>query len=137
MENIHIRLNYGEAVFAKRELLIAQMNTLKALRAFKNFRELRKKQNETRDNFRNSLAGFKKAVDEFEKTLPSKQEQEEQQKILDQISKKPKIDKIEEKKRPEKPKHFEFKKIIIPKKESLDPIGDELLEIKKKLARLG
>ncbi len=123
MENIHIRLEFDEALFAKKELLNAQINALQTLKEFKNFKITRKRELILRMRLKQSLSELGAGIEEIEKFFPTEKDEESQLKIIRNISKK-------------KIKLTKDKAIPAGKREYKD-LERELLEIREKLARLG
>ncbi len=123
MENIHIRFEHDEAVFAKKELLNSEISALNTLKAFKSFKTTRRRELLLKTKFKKSLSDLKTKIEEIEQILPTEEEEEPQLKLIKKLSKK---------KTP--PKSKEAKK---PEKKEYKAIENELLEIKKKLAKLG
>ncbi|OGJ17370.1 hypothetical protein A3K73_06130 [Candidatus Pacearchaeota archaeon RBG_13_36_9] len=122
MENIHIRLEFDEALFAKKELLNSQINALQTLKAFKNFKVTRKRELILRTRLRNSLSELGERIEEIEKLLPTEKDEESQLKLIKNIARK----KIK----------FTTKKAEPKEKREYKEIERELLEIQEKLARL-
>ena len=122
MENIHIRLEPEEALFAKREFLNSQINALQTLKTFKNFKVTRKRELILRTRLRQSLSELSAGIEEMQKILPTKKEESGEMRLLQSMSKR----KIRVSRKSE----------ITGKREYKD-IERELKEIREKLEKLG
>jgi hypothetical protein len=121
MENIHIRLEHSESVFAKKELLNSEINSLQALKAFKNFKSIRKRELIYKTRLKKSLFDLKTGIEEIEKVLPTEKEEEPQLKFIKKLSKK---------------NQTTEEKMTKPEKKEYKEIEKELLEIREKLMKL-
>jgi len=110
METKHIKLNYDEAIFGKKQLLHSEVDILNLLKRFKNYRLLRKKENLTRNKLKSTLTSLRAKTSVLLGSFPK----EESEKI--------KIN---------RPK---FRKIGQSKQ---NKIHEELAEIQRKLEKLG
>lgn len=108
METRHIKIDYNEAVFAKKQLLKSEIDTLNVLRKFKNYKILRKKENSLKNKLKTSITSLKTKTKLIHSSFP-KEETEKIKKMKRKIHKEPS-------------KHNE--------------INYELEEIKAKLAKL-
>jgi len=122
MENIHIRLEPEEALFAKREFLNSQINALQTLKAFKNFKVTRKRELILRTRLRQSLSELGAGIEEIEKLLPTEKDESGELRLLQRMSKR----KIK----------LTRKKAIPTEKREYRDIERELREIQEKLERL-
>ncbi|GEM_PF-3836906 len=122
MENIHIRLEPDEALFAKREFLNSQINALQTLKAFKNFKVTRKRELILRTRLRQALSELGTGIEELEKLFPTKKEESGELRLLESLSRR-------------KIKLTKKKAIPTGKREYKD-IERELREIKEKLEKL-
>ena len=123
MENIHIRLEFDEALFAKKELLNSQINALQTLKAFKNYKVTRKRELILRTRFKQALSELGAGIEEIEKLFPTEKEETGELRMLKRMSK----------------KKFKttIKKSEITGKREYKDIERELREIKEKLEKLG
>ncbi len=151
METVHIKLEHDEALFAKKELLSSQINTLELLKKFKQYKALRQKELLVQGRFKKVLSDLKKMVTEVEEAFPKDRAHEEEMKVLEEIHKKnnpppkpkptpkkktkvvKKAVKIEEKAEKQK---IEKAKKIAKKKSEYDMIESQLSDIKSQLANL-
>ena len=107
MELRHIKLDYDDAVYGKKELLNSELNILKILKRFRSYQLLRRKESIAKSKLRNQLQSIKARIKNLDETIPTK-----------------KISKSKEK-----------KKTLAEDKESIG-IRDELDEIRRKLEEL-
>ena len=107
METRHVRLDYVNALAAKKDLLNAEINLLHIVRKMKAYRMIRKKEIASKNKLRIELGKLRKHMDSLEKQLPAEG--------------------IKEDKRKNKPKKVEESRNI----------DSELIDIKRKLAKLG
>ncbi len=114
MENIHIKLEYGEALYAKKELLSMQLNLLEFQKKFKDYKNSRKRELILKGKLRKELSSLKQEIDNMEEALPK--EEGEGLKLL---------------------KRRTRKKYKRTEKKGQRGIERELQEIKEKLAALG
>ena len=104
IETRHVRLDYEEALTAKKELLNSEMNLLKIGKKLKIYRDLRKKELTEKGKFKTSLGILKKRINlilstfpkekvniEEEKEIQVKKEEGDFHKELDEIKKKLKM----------------------------------------------
>ncbi len=108
MELRHIRLDYDDAFYGKKELLNSELNILTILKRFKSYQLLRRKESIAKSKLRNQLQSIKVRIKNLDETIPTK-----------------KISKSKEK-----------KKTLTRDKESRG-IQEELDEIRRKLEELG
>ena len=108
METRHVRLDYVNALSAKKDLLGAEINLLQVIRKIKSYRLIRKKELTSKNKLRLELGKLRKQIDGLYKHLP--------------------IEDVKMDKRKNK------KKRVVEETRNLD---NELSEIKKKLERLG
>lgn len=143
-------LEYDEALFAKKELLSSQINTLELLKKFKQYRALREKELIVQNRFKKIMSDIKKKVVELESAFPKQNEHEEQMKIIDEIKNKkspPKVQEIVVVKT--EPKKIPVEEVAVPqekkeksekikkKKKDYEIIESQLSDIKSQLAGLG
>ena len=107
-ETRHVRLDYVSALAAKKDLLGAEINLLQIVRKMKAYRQVRKKEMTAKNKLRVELGKLRKSMDNVEKSLPSEN--------------------IKQDKRKNKSKK------VIEEGKNLD---SELMDIKRKLERLG
>jgi topoisomerase IA-like protein len=153
METVHIRLEHDEALFAKKELLSSQIDTLELLKKFKQYKALRQKELIVQGRFRKFLNELKKQVSEMQEAFPEEKAHEEEMKMLEEIQKKknpqplppPKplkkkkekiVKKTAKEKKAEKPKTEKARKAA-KRKTEYDLIESQLSDIKSQLANLG
>lgn len=111
MESVHVKLDYFEAVSAKKDLLGCEASLLEIIKKIRAFKLLRRKEFSVKAEIKKSLDSFKKELIRIGDALPEDEEVE---------SKKLKS----------------IKKIVNKNKRDKD-LESELDEIKEKLARLG
>ena len=109
MELRHIKLDYEEALSAKKQLLSTQLNLLRTAKKITNYKILRKKENIIRNKLKVNLTSLKTQLKHLQTTFP-KQDLE----IKDSSS----------------------TKIKKQEKSQSSAIQDQLKDIQKKLARL-
>lgn len=107
IETRHVRLDYVNALAAKKDLLNAEINLLHIVRKMKAYRMLRKKEMAGKNKLRIELGKLRKSMDSLEKQLPAEG--------------------IKEDKRKNRPR----------KVEEVKNLDSELMDIKRKLAKLG
>ena len=106
METRHIRLDYGETLNAKKQLLSSEINLIYITKKLKTYKLLRKRELAQKDKLKNSLASLRTKLNLLLSTLP--------------------IDKGVP----------ETKKIGRRKEQEENEISEELNDIKTKLAKL-
>ena len=113
MESKHIKLNYSEAIFAKKELLHSEIDILNVLKRLKNYKVLRKKENTTRNKLKSELTSLRAKTILIESSFPK-----------------------EEAEKAKRARPRERKIGIEKEKEIPHGIHEELADIREKLARL-
>jgi hypothetical protein len=108
METRHVKLDYVNALSAKKDLLGAEINLLQIVRKIKAYRMIRKKEMVTKNKLRLEIGKLRKLMDGLVSHLPT-----ENVKMDKRKNKKKKVD------------------------EEGRNLDNELREIKKKLERLG
>jgi hypothetical protein len=108
METRHIKLGYEEAIFAKRQILSSEINSLNILKEIRAHQILRKKNAALKSKLKNSFSELRLKINLLTSTFP------------------------EEEKTPIKIESREIKK----DKKHKEDIQSQLEEIKNKLARL-
>lgn len=92
----YVKLEYREAVDAKKELLSSQADILKTLKLIQNYKNLRKKELIKKSKIRLKLAQLKKDMNKFSIILPETQETREfeikEREVIGEISKNKSID---------------------------------------------
>ncbi len=83
MENIHVRLEYPEALKGKRDFLSLQLNLLNLLKKLKNYKVERKRELIIKAKLKNQLSLLKAQIRNLGTLLPSEEAEK-------QIKKKPK-----------------------------------------------
>ena len=73
METKHIKLNYVEAVFAKKELLHSEIDILNVLRKFKNYKLLRKKETAIRNKIKSNLTSLRAKAKQIQSSFPAEE----------------------------------------------------------------
>ncbi len=73
MENRHIKFGYEEALFAKKEILCAEIDILEAIKRLRNYRLLRKKDFLLKSNLKTSLKSTEMKINLFQSTLPQEE----------------------------------------------------------------
>ena len=123
MKNIHIGLEYWDALYAKKEVLSLQISLLELLKNFKNYKETRRRELILKSRFKGELDLLREGVAKVQESLPEEKEEEEEVRIIQKgIRRIPK----KQEKRVKKTEAGEYK-----------DIETQLQEIKEKLARLG
>ena len=113
METRHIKLDYEEALNAKKELLSCQLNILQILKKIQSYKEFREQEHQYKNKLRLAMRGLRSRTNQFIASLPENIE----------VKEKPEINPIKK-----------GKEGI--KKENKQQIQSELNEIKKRLERL-
>lgn len=122
MESKYIKLDHDAALSGKKQLLQAQVELLHVLMSMNNYRELRKKDAETKNKLRASMNHMKTKINHIQEIFP----EEEKLKIKKKI-----------KEHEVKQKEIKPQKVIHSKKERRQlGFEKELEEIQKKLANL-
>ncbi len=80
VETRHVRLDFEEAMNAKKELLNLEMNLLKIGKKLKAYKNLRKREFAEKGKFKNQLSALKRASGLFLSSLPKESLNEEQKK---------------------------------------------------------
>lgn len=107
MEAKYIGIDYEEALFAKKQLLSAELGLLRTAKRLRNYKILRKKELATKTKLRATLRKLNTKINVFQSTLP-------------------------EEEIPETPKRKEKKK----KKQQEQNLQEQLQEIEEKLEKL-
>jgi len=121
METRHLKLDYDEALAAKKAVLSSELNLLYIIRSLKSYKLLRKREYTNKNKLKKAVTSFKTRIDLILSTMPRK---------IPKV--KVKQEKKEETKQEIKPKKVYKKK----KKEGRRTIEGELEEIQRKLASL-
>ena len=108
METRHVKVDYVNALAAKKDLLNAEINLLHIVRKMKAYRMIRKKEMAGKNKLRIEIGKLRKSMDNVEKHLPTED--------------------IKKDKRKNKKSNVE---------ETSRNLDNELLDIKRKLASLG
>lgn len=107
METRHIKLNYEEALNAKKQMLASEMNILQIVKRLKQYKILRKRELATKTTLKSSLANLNTKIDLIESTFPEEED-------------KPRVDKRKRRLAKDERKNFE---------EELDDIRDKLAKL--------
>ena len=118
---IHIKLDYGEALQAKKDILFSEMDLLKTLKIIRKYHELRQQELELKQKFRRRVKEIETAIKKTETLLPKV-------KMPEILKKEEPLEFI----KPTKTERAQEKK----KKTYSDEIEDQLEEIKNKLKSL-
>jgi len=70
METRHIKLDYEEALLAKKQLLSAELSILQTARKIKNYKILRKKELSLKNKFKNNLRSLRTQINSLQSALP-------------------------------------------------------------------
>lgn len=70
VETRHVKLEYMEALSAKKYLLTMQLNLLKLMKKIRNYRLLRKKEIATKNKLKSHLTSFKNQLNSIQKSFP-------------------------------------------------------------------
>jgi len=73
METRHIRLDYEEALSAKKQLLSCELNLLETLKKIQNFKVLRKKEISTKSKLKIELNSLMKKLNSINLTFPKEE----------------------------------------------------------------
>lgn len=109
METRHVKLNYEEALSAKKQLLSSELNLLHIMKILTNYKLLRKRELQIKNKLKNTSSSLKIKLNSIESSFPTEEEKPTKRKMS-------RISKIE--------------------KEKKGSIQKEVQEIKKKLEKL-
>jgi hypothetical protein len=70
-KDIHVRLDFEEALTSKERILSSQMSLLKTLKKIDNYKKTREKEIAKKKKLKSSLSELKKSMKELKKNLPS------------------------------------------------------------------
>jgi len=73
METRHIKINYEEALSAKKQLLSSELNLLHLVKKIKAYKILRRKELITKNNLKTSLSSLKSKINLIESTFPQEE----------------------------------------------------------------
>ena len=122
---IHIRLDYGEAIFLRKEVLTSEMELIFILKAINKYAELRKQELALKTNFYKVLKKLSVNVKKMEKNLPEL----EIPKILKNSQKQKEVFEKKLESLPEV-------KSLLKKSKTDDALEQQLLEIQRKIQSL-
>ena len=122
---IHIRLDYGEAIFLRKEVLTSEMELIFILKAINKYAELRKQELALKTNFYKILKKLSVNVKKMEKNLPEL----EIPKILKNSQKQKEVFEKKLESLPEV-------KSLLKKSKTDDALEQQLLEIQRKIQSL-
>lgn len=122
---IHLRLDYGEAIFLRKEVLTSEMELIFILKAINKYAELRKQEISLKTNFYKILKKLSTNIKKMEKTLPEL----ELPKILKTSQKQKEVFERRLEKLPEV-------KPLSKKSKSDEALEQQLLEIQRKIQSL-
>jgi len=71
METRHIRMDYEEALNAKKQLLTSEINLLHIAKKIKNYKLLRKKEIATKNKLKTSLTSLKSKITMLQSSFPN------------------------------------------------------------------
>ena len=123
--NIHIKLEYPEAVSMKKEALLCEQSLLNIVRHIRNYDSLKKKEFVVKNKVKKDLEHLRKFISSLENDLPREEVKE--------VGEKYKTAEIKQELTRKKTEKSEKK---ITEKKKMDEIERELFNIKNKLARL-
>ena len=109
MEALHVRIDYDEAIDSKRDILNAQVHLINMQKAIENYKDLKKDESVLKLGIKNKLNSALSKLNSFKKNMPRIKEKKEEKERIKEMVEQPKMHSLEQ----------------------------ELLEIQKKLARLG
>jgi hypothetical protein len=72
METRHIRLDYEDALNAKKELLSCQLNILQILKKIQLYKDLRNQEHQYKNKLRLAMRGLRSKTNQFLTSLPKK-----------------------------------------------------------------
>tara|TARA_Y100000310_G_scaffold343363_1_gene450623 strand:- start:1962 stop:2288 length:327 start_codon:yes stop_codon:yes gene_type:complete len=75
METRHVKLNYDEALNAKKQLLSAELNILNIIKRLKNYKLLRKKEFTTKSKLKTATTSLKSKVNLIISTFPNESDE--------------------------------------------------------------
>jgi len=107
METRHVRINFEEALNAKKQMLASEMNILQIVKRLKQYQILRKRELATKTKLKLALANLNTKIDLIQSTFPDEGNQ-------------PKVDKRKRRITKEERKNFQ---------EELDDIRDKLAKL--------
>ena len=73
MENRHVKFGYEEALFAKKEILYAEIDILEAIKRLRNYRLLRKKDFMLKNSLKTSLKSTEMKIKLLQSTFPQEE----------------------------------------------------------------
>ncbi len=76
MKNLHVRLEYNEAVFGKKDILSSEINLLELLRRLRNYKVSRKRELILKARLKRELFELKSRVHAIEGFFPSEESEE-------------------------------------------------------------
>lgn len=124
--NIHIKLDYPEAVSIKKDALLCEENLLNIVEHIRNYDSLKKKEFVLKTQIKKDLASLKSLVVSLESDLPKEE--------VKSIGEKYRTEEIRKDLREKK----EESKAVKKKEEhKLSDVEREIIEIRKRLANLG
>jgi hypothetical protein len=85
METRHVKLNHGEALDAKKQLLSSEMSMLQIIKRMRNYKLLRKKEFTNRNHLKTNISAVRTKINLIFSTFP---EEEKVSKIIRMDSKK-------------------------------------------------
>ena len=74
METRHVKLDYEEALNAKKQILSAELNLLQTAKRVKNYKLLRKKELITKTKLKTSLTSLRTKINSIKLTFPEEDE---------------------------------------------------------------
>jgi len=95
MENIHVRLEYAEALEGKREFLSLQLNLLNILKKLKNYKIERKRELILKNKLKKQLASLRTEINNIGTFLPSEEAEKQVKKKKKQTAEVRKKENIE------------------------------------------
>ena len=82
MESRHIRIDHGDAIESKRQVLNSELHLIQMLRKVKSFRHYRKKELELKTEFKTAVSYVKNKMNELITAMPELKEIKQDKKIV-------------------------------------------------------
>lgn len=125
MSNIHVRLDYDEAISARKNILVSQKELLELVKSIKFYAVQRKKEFTLKNKLKRNLANLRVAIIKIEKEMPAESELQ----LPKGHNKDHRVTEV-----------ITLKKVLIKKKgrpRTKSTLNDQIEEIQEKLAKLG
>jgi hypothetical protein len=130
MGSVHLRLNHDEAVYAKKELLKAELSLLEMTRGMRSYKILRRKEFTEKNKVKKALKSLRQHMARLETEMPRIEEVEVPTKKL-----KKELYKEQGKEIPQPTPKKQVKRTP-KKKRDVDKLHEEINDIKSRLSKL-